>query len=488
MLFNELAFLIFFPLVAALHYAIPHRHRWLLLLVASYIFYMWWRVEYAALIIISTCIDYFAAIRMGSLPQKSRKRKYLLLSLASNLGLLFTFKYFNFFNDSVNHLFNWFGNPLTIPDLDILLPVGISFYTFQTLSYTIEIYRGKIEPERHFGRFALYVSFFPQLVAGPIERAKNLLPQIDREKRLDYGNFAEGSFLILWGMFKKIVIADRLAVGVESIYSNPEAFPGPVLVLATVLFAWQIYYDFSGYSDIAVGAARILGYKLMYNFHSPYFAKSIGEFWSRWHISLSSWFRDYLYLPLGGNRVKKGRWLANIMIVFVVSGLWHGANWTFMAWGALHGFYYLVQSAWSSAAGGIKKTWLFSRLPVMYDTFCLFVTFAAVNLAWIFFRASSLDDAKTIILNLGVGWENVLHAPQLRDCIISLGMGYANLTVAVTSIALITVNEWLYGKADLEKGVRNYPAYVRWTLYVVLALAILHLGIMKKEPFIYFAF
>jgi alginate O-acetyltransferase complex protein AlgI len=488
MLFNELAFLIFFPVVAALHFAIPQRYRWLLLLLASYVFYMWWRVEYAALIIISTCIDYFAAIRMGSLPHKSQKKKYLLLSLASNLGLLFSFKYFNFFNDSLSHLFSWFGNPLTIPDLDVLLPVGISFYTFQTLSYTIEVYRGKMEPERHFGKFALYVSFFPQLVAGPIERAKHLLPQIDREKRVDYNNFAEGFFLILWGMFKKIVIADRLAVGVDAIYSNPEAFPGPVLVLATLLFAWQIYYDFSGYSDIAIGAARMLGYDLMYNFHSPYFAKSIGEFWSRWHISLSSWFRDYLYIPLGGNRVKQRRWLFNIMIVFTVSGLWHGANWTFIVWGALHGSYYLVQAAWNRMAGGLRKSALFTALPGLYDTFCLFVTFAAVNFAWIFFRAGSLGDAMTIVGNLGTGWGQALHAPQLRAYLGSLRMGNANLAVAVASIVLITANEWFYGKVDLEKGVRNYPVYVRWSLYVVLALAILHLGIMKKEPFIYFAF
>jgi alginate O-acetyltransferase complex protein AlgI len=338
MFFNSLEFVIFFPLVVFAYFALPYKWRWSLLLLASYYFYMCWRPEYIILIIASTLIDYFAGLRMGQVNKKKRK-KYLILSLCTNLGLLFAFKYFNFFNNSLQATFNQFNLFYNVPAFSVLLPVGISFYTFQTLSYSIDVYRGDREPERHLGIFALYVAFFPQLVAGPIERSTHLLPQFYEKHNVDYVRITNGLKLMTWGFFKKLVIADRLAIYVNQVYNAPGDFHGAHIWIATYFFAIQIFCDFSGYSDIAIGAAEIMGYRFMKNFRRPYLAQSIAEFWKRWHISLSTWFRDYLYIPLGGNRVGKWRWYYNLFVVFMVSGLWHGANWTFVVWGALHGLY-----------------------------------------------------------------------------------------------------------------------------------------------------
>jgi alginate O-acetyltransferase complex protein AlgI len=342
MLFNSLHFLFFFPAVVALYFATPARYRWALLLAASYYFYAAWRLEYVVLIMVSTLADYLCGLRMGRLATKRERKPWLILTLVVNLGLLFVFKYLDFFGDSLRALFNQFNIFYDVPAYNLLLPVGISFYTFQTLSYSIEVYRGNQKPERHLGIFALYVSFFPQLVAGPIERSTRLLPQFWVQHGFDASRAASGFRLILWGFFKKIVIADRLAIYVNDVYGNPGAQDGLTLLVATYFFAFQIYCDFSAYSDIAIGSARIMGYDLMQNFRRPYFARSIQEFWQRWHISLSTWFRDYVYIPLGGNRVPKWRWYVNLMAVFLVSGLWHGAAWTFVVWGALHGGYLIV--------------------------------------------------------------------------------------------------------------------------------------------------
>ena len=361
---------------------------------------MCWRPVYIVLIIISTLIDYCAARLMAATTVTAKRRFYLILSLCSNLGLLFAFKYLNFFNHSLNAVFHAFSITKVIPEFQILLPVGISFYTFQTLSYTIDVYRGKQAPERHLGIFALYVSFFPQLVAGPIERSTRLMPQFYKKVLWNYREVVDGMKLMLWGLFKKIVIADRLALYVDAVYNQPGQFHGYPLILATVFFAFQIYCDFSGYSDIAIGLARVLGFDLMKNFDRPYYAKSISEFWQRWHISLSTWFRDYLYIPLGGNRVAKWRWQANLFIVFLVSGLWHGANWTFIIWGGLHGFY-LVFSLWtaelrSKISAALHLTHNIN-LQKIWQTGIVFVL---VNFAWIFFRANELSDALYIAVNL----------------------------------------------------------------------------------------
>ena len=320
MLFNSLHFLIFFPIVIVIYFCIPHKYRWILLLFASYYFYMSWKAEYVILILISTIIDYFVAIKISREDNEKMRKIYLLLSIITNIGLLISFKYLNFISSSVSEFLQLFSIQFSPIILDVLLPVGISFYTFQTLSYTIDVYRRRIKPERHFGIFAVYVSFFPQLVAGPIERGKNLLPQFLEKHYFDYIRVTNGLKLMLWGFFKKIVIADRLAVVVNAVYNNPTEFTGAPLILATVFFAFQIYCDFSGYSDIAIGTAQVMGYNLMDNFKRPYFAGSISEFWQRWHISLSTWFRDYLYIPLGGSRVSIPRWYFNLIIIFIVSG------------------------------------------------------------------------------------------------------------------------------------------------------------------------
>jgi alginate O-acetyltransferase complex protein AlgI len=362
---------------------------------------MCWKMEYILLIVISTLIDYFAALQMGKTNRKKERKKYLILSICSNLGMLFLFKYLNFFNESLRFLFNNFNIFYDSSTFNLLLPVGISFYTFQTLSYTIDVYNGKKEPEKNLGIFALYVSFFPQLVAGPIERATHLLPKLHEQFDFDYKRVTSGVKLMLWGFFKKCVIADRLGFIVNQAYNNPES-PSVSLVFATYFFAYQIYCDFSGYSDIAIGASRIFGYDLMVNFNRPYFSKSIKEFWKRWHISLSTWFKDYVYIPLGGNRTVKQRWWFNLFITFVISGLWHGANWTFILWGSIHGFY-LLSSIWIKKWQKplIKKIKL-SLAPLIYKYLQVISTFHLVLFAWIFFRANTVSDAFFIIKKIAV--------------------------------------------------------------------------------------
>ncbi len=344
MFFNSLHFLIFLPIVIAIYFSLPYRWRWVLLLAASYYFYMCWKAEYVLLIILSTVIDYYAALGMGRQRDKSKRKPYLLLSLIVNLGILFSFKYFNFFNENVRVLLTQFNIFYDAPTFKLLLPVGISFYTFQTLSYSIDVYRGARPPERHFGLFAVYVAYFPQLVAGPIERSTTLLPQFRDKHDFDASRAASGLRRIMWGMFQKVVVADRLAIYVDSVYNNQAPHGGLTLIVATVFFVFQVYCDFAGYSNIAIGAARIMGFDLMENFRRPFFARSVAEFWQRWHISLLTWFRDYLYIPLGGNRVARWRWYFNTMFVFVLCGLWHGAAWTYVITLGLHGFFIIFSS------------------------------------------------------------------------------------------------------------------------------------------------
>ncbi len=399
MLFNSLEFIIFFPIVVALYFILKPRYRWILLLVASYYFYMCWSYKYIVLIMFSTVVDYFAGILMHRTEKKTPRKLLLSASLFTNLGLLFFFKYFNFFGETVNFFFDKFNIFSEVPAYDFLLPVGISFYTFQTLSYTIDIYRRKQAPEYHFGRFALFVSFFPQLVAGPIERSVNLLPQFRQDFKFEYGRVRDGILLMTWGFFKKVVIADRLAEYVNMVYNNATDYGGLQNIIATFFFSFQIYCDFSGYSDIAIGGALIMGYRLMTNFRRPYFATSIRDFWQRWHISLSSWFRDYVYISLGGNRVVKWRWYYNLFITFLVSGLWHGAEWTFVIWGALHGLY-MVFAIWSAKLREKANGFMgISNNQRLYQFTQIIVTFVLVYFSWIFFRANNTHDALLIIGN-----------------------------------------------------------------------------------------
>jgi D-alanyl-lipoteichoic acid acyltransferase DltB (MBOAT superfamily) len=355
MLFNSLSFLIFFLIVSSVHFALPHRFRWILLLAASCFFYMCFIPIYILILAATIAVDYAAGILIERTPNPARKKAYLIMSIVSVCAILFVFKYFNFFNNNLAALARVLHWNYPMKTLRLILPIGLSFHTFQSLSYVFEVYRGRQPAEKHFGIYSLYVMYFPQLVAGPIERPQNLLHQFKEVKRFDWQRVCNGVSLSLWGLFKKVVVADSLAIYTDTIYNNSRQHTGTSLLLATYFFAIQIYCDFSGYSDIARGISRIYGIELMNNFETPYFAKSISEFWSRWHISLSTWFRDYVYIPLGGNRVSLPRNMFNIAVVFLISGLWHGANWTFVIWGALHGIYYLVWRSLEPVASGVTR-------------------------------------------------------------------------------------------------------------------------------------
>lgn len=480
-MFNSIHFLIFFPTVIILYFSIKHKYRWIVLLASSYYFYMSWKPEYVILIMISTLVDYFAALFMSKTDRINKRKLFLILSLCSNLGLLFSFKYFNFVSGSVADFLKIFSIQFTPLELSVLLPIGISFYTFQSLGYTIDVYKGKIKPEKHLGIFALYVSFFPQLVAGPIERAKNLLPQFFEKHNFEYERAANGLKLMLWGFFKKIVIADNLAIVVNQVYNNVGEYEGTPLILATVLFAFQIYCDFSGYSDIAIGSAEIMGFRLMNNFKRPYFSKSILEFWRRWHISLSTWFRDYLYIPLGGNRVPKLRLYSNLFIVFILSGLWHGANWTFVIWGLLHGFYMIFSIISENKREKFVRKIGLKRLPKIHSIIQIAITFALVNLGWIFFRANSLSDAAYIITHLFSGF--TLNIEEMN-----IGIGLIGMIMVISSILFLVCIHLLQVHTKIRQFISKKPIWQRWLIYFTIIFVILLFGISEGIPFIYFQF
>lgn len=491
MLFNSLHFLLFFPLVVIAHFVVPQRFRWLLLLLASYYFYMCWRPEYALLILGSTTISWLSGLLMAGASTPGRRRLWLVVGVAANVAPLFLFKYFNFFNDSARAVATALQLPYAVPTLHLILPVGISFFTFQTMSYTIDLYRGQCPLERHFGIFALYVSFFPQLVAGPIERSTNLLPQFRERRVFDDARVTSGLQLMLWGFFKKVAIADNVAEAVNAVYNDVGHHQGPTLLLATVLFAFQIYCDFSGYSDIAIGAAQVLGFRLMQNFRCPYHARSIGEFWHRWHISLSTWFRDYVYIPLGGNRVPRARWYGNLFVTFVISGLWHGANWTFVIWGSLHGAYLLA----GLITGGLRRRLVtlsgLARVPRLHGVLQQAVTFALVCFAWVFFRANSMADAWYVITHLATGWQpdgsglgtwlaNVLSAVRLST---QRGVVIVGLLLLLESV------QALQARGSVRDLLNRRPVWVRWPAYYALLAAIVFLGAFNRgQQFIYFQF
>ena len=399
MLFNSWQFAIYFIVVTAAYFALPYRARWVLLLAASCYFYMAFIPVYILILLFTILIDYGAGILIENTQGKQR-RFYLIGSIIANVGVLAIFKYFNFLNGNFAALASAIGWNYPVENLAIILPIGLSFHTFQSLSYTIEVYRGRHKAERHLGLFALYVMFYPQLVAGPIERPQNVLPQFHEQHDFDYDRVTSGLKLMAWGLFKKVVIADRLAVVVNAVYGDPSSHTSFALIMATYFFAYQIYCDFSGYSDIALGAARVMGFRLMENFNQPYLSQSVSEFWRRWHISLSTWFRDYLYIPLGGNRVAKWRWYLNTMIVFMVSGLWHGASWNFVIWGALHGIYIVGAVL---IGGLLSRTVSVPRSgPLAWASraFNTLLTFHLVAFAWIFFRSPTLDGALEMLADI----------------------------------------------------------------------------------------
>lgn len=482
MLFNSLKFMIFLPVVLILYWGMPHRFRKYFLLAASYYFYMSWKPEFIVLILFSTAVNYFCSLGL----ERFVRRKKLLLTadLVINLGLLFVFKYLNFFGETVTALCRAVSIPFAAPVLDIILPVGISFYTFQTLSYTIDVYRGKMKAERDFVTFALFVSYFPQLVAGPIERADNLLPQLKKERVFRYEQAAHGARLMAWGFFKKCVCAAYLAQLTDAVYNDVPAASGGAAALATAAFALQIYCDFGGYSDIARGCSEMMGVELMVNFKAPYFALSIRSFWQRWHISLTSWFREYVYFPLGGSRKGLARTLRNTWIVFALSGLWHGASWTFVVWGVLHALYLSAELIWRrarSAAGSRHH-------GACYKVFMQLKTFILACVAWVFFRADTMADALAVLRAAAVG---LLHpANWLREAWSLLtAEGMLTACVTVLSVAVLLGGDLLDEKTDAMAAVGRLRPAARYGLYVVFLVAMLLL-IPKTTaaPFIYFQF
>ncbi len=470
MLFNSIDFLIFLPVVVVFYYLLPHRLRWVLLLGASYLFYASWKVEYLLLIVASTLVDYYMGLKMGSLHDRKSRRPYLIISILANLGLLFYFKYFNFFAENVNQLLGAMDSPL-VPMASVLLPVGISFYTFQTMSYSIDVYRGKQEAECHLGYFALYVTFFPQLVAGPIERFSRLTPQLKTFHRFTYENMALGGRLILFGLFVKMAVADNLGPFVDAVYAAPEDFKQADVWTAVFFYSFQIYGDFYGYSLIAMGSAKLMGIQLIDNFRTPYLSKSIVEFWTRWHISLTQWFRDYLYLPLGGNRVNNVKWLRNVLLVFLISGLWHGAHWTFVIWGALHGVFYLLEKWMNRLTFGYFQ----SNLHLWMQVFLVAKNFVLVSLIWIFFRSPDLDVVNRMFSTL------FNDNPSISELLSVPGEVWALLSAFV--LWEITLQE-----KDFSQMVGQWPISLRWSLYALLIFGVIAFAGIEDFPFIYFQF
>lgn len=503
MLFNSSEFMIFFPIVVMIYYIIPNRIKYLWLLAASYYFYMCWNPQYALLMLFSTAVTYLSGLLIDFVrkrgeedPEYSEQRcKKLLkwvvaLSFTLNLAILLYFKYANFGMDTLEKFFKLFHIQITTPTFDVLLPVGISFYIFQALSYTMDVYRGDVYAEKNFFRYALFVSFFPQLVAGPIERSKNLLKQLAVPRKFDFDRAREGVLLMLWGFFLKIVLADRIAIFVDNIYGNYENFPGYYLLVATVLFAVQIYCDFAGYSTIAMGTAKIIGVDLMENFNAPYFAETVAGFWRNWHISLTSWFKDYLYIPLGGSRKGKFRKYLNKVIVFLVSGLWHGANFTFVIWGGLNGIYQVIGEVLQPYRDQAVELLRLNRKSIGHKLFNMFVTFILVDFAWIFFRADTLSDAVNIIQSIWQGgnpW--ILTDGSLFQC----GLDAANFRLMLICIGiLIFADICKYNKIKVREVIAKQDYWFRWIFIAVSIAAILTFGIWgpgySDANFIYFQF
>ncbi|MHA2055142.1 MAG: MBOAT family O-acyltransferase [Candidatus Hodarchaeales archaeon] len=487
MLFNSMEFIFFFTIAMGLYFAIPYRFRWALLLGASYYFYMCSRPEYIFFLIVATVINYYVGIHMGKTGIKSKRKKYLIFSLFFNIGLLFMLKYYTFFTHSLIALFKPYNLFYEISAVGFLLPIGISFYTFKNLSYVIDVYRGDKDPEKHIGIFALYVGFFPQLLAGPIERSTRLIPQFFERYDFDPQRVTNGLILMLWGFFQKMVIADTSATLVDHVYNNPTQFHGISLIMATVFFTFQIYCDFAGYSNIAIGAAQVMGYTTMDNFNRPYFSKSVSEFWRRWHISLSTWFRDYLYIPLGGSRVSIPRWYFNLFIVLLLCGLWHGANWTFMIWGGLHGFYLVFSIVTQSTRIRLSQFIGLNRLPKILHSIKVVTTFFLICFAWIFFRANNISDAFYIVSHLFTGWENELSLDVLTYTPFWGSMRFEFL-VATTSIGFLFVIELIQGKRSIIHLLSKRPTWIRWMVYYSIFLAILLFGNLGSKQFIYFQF
>lgn len=477
MLFNSIEFFLFLPIVFGLYWLIGGKNiktQNLLIAIASYVFYGWWDWRFLSLILFSTLVDYSIGVALGKKEKPSTRKILLWISICVNLGFLGFFKYYNFFVDSLVNSFTFFGSELSINTLNIILPVGISFYTFQTLSYTIDVYNKKLEPTKDFVGFMAFVSFFPQLVAGPIERATNLLPQFSIERKFDYRNAVDGLRQVLWGLFKKIVIADNCAKYANIIFNNHTEYNGSTLLLGAFFFAFQIYCDFSGYSDIAIGISRLFGFNLKRNFAFPYFSRDIAEFWRRWHISLSTWFRDYLYIPLGGSRGGTSMKVRNTFIIFIVSGFWHGANWTFVIWGALNAIYFLPLLLTNKNRVNTNLVAEGKYLPSLKELGQMTITFFITLIAWVFFRADSVTHAFSYLKNMFST---------------SLFSKIEIFPITILSLLLLfIVTEWLgrTGEYAIQK-VDFMKKPVRWAFYVLI-IVLMFSFTGEEQQFIYFQF
>mgnify|MGYP006079307453 CR=1 FL=1 len=477
MLFNSIDFAIFLPIVFVLYWLVANKNlkfQNLLLLLSSYFFYTWWDWRFLSLIVFSSTIDYIIGLRLSNTTNESKRKFLLLTSIFINIGFLGFFKYFNFFSESFAQAFTLLGQPFEASRLNIILPVGISFYTFQTLSYSIDVYKRKMAPTKDIIAFFSFVSFFPQLVAGPIERATNLLPQFYKKRNFDYLKAVDGLKQILWGLFKKVVIADNCAIIVNDIFANYASYSGSTLILGAIFFAFQIYGDFSGYSDIAIGTSRLFGFNLMQNFAFPYFSRDIAEFWRRWHISLSTWFRDYLYIPLGGSRVSSSKKIRNIFIIFIVSGFWHGANWTFIIWGALNAFYFLPLLLLKTNRTNLSIVAQGKIFPTIREVVNILMTFFLTVFAWIFFRAESVNHAINYISKI---FSNSLFSiPEIFPKTIIL-------------LIMFVFLEWVgrEGEYGLKKLFLSYKRRTRWMAYLILCVLILYYS-GREQPFLYFQF
>ena len=455
---------------------------------------MYWKAEYILLIVLSTLVDYYAGLKMSAIGEKEKRKPYLWLSILSNLGILFTFKYFNFFADSVNEILAVLRITYAMPAVHLLLPIGISFYTFQTMSYSIDVYKGKIQAERNLGIFALYVTYFPQLVAGPIERSSNLIPQLRKVYSFDYKRITDGLKLMAWGFFKKVVIADQVAPMVDYLWATPQDFGGPSIWLATWLFAYQVYCDFSGYSDIAIGASRVMGIDLMTNFRRPYLAQSLSELWSRWHISLTTWFRDYLFLPLVRNKKLIWPWQYNVAVIYVLSGIWHGANWTFILWGTFTSVIIIMSRMFSKTKERIHKFSGLKAFPRLDRIVQIFITFNIFSLLGIYFRADSLMDAHYLFAHLFSGWpssisEVLFNHNNLRSHTLYLGYDMIQFTTAILMIVLLEVIQVREERrGDIIEQLNARPLVFRWSVYLAISILIVLFSFDRAIPFVYFQF
>lgn len=478
MLFNSIDFAVFLPIVFILYWFVTNKNlniQNLLIVAASYFFYGWWDWRFLSLILFSTIVDYSIGIALSKNEAVYKRKVLLWISIIVNLGFLGFFKYYNFFLDNFIHAFSLMGTEFSATSLKIILPVGISFYTFQTLSYTIDVYKRNLEPTKDFIAFAAFVSFFPQLVAGPIERATNLLPQFYKKRNFDYKNAVDGLRQILWGLFKKVVIADQCAEYANLIFNNSAEYSGSTLFLGAIFFTFQIYGDFSGYSDIAIGTSRLFGFNLMKNFAFPYFSRDIAEFWRRWHISLSTWFRDYLYIPLGGSR--GGTWMKvrNTFIIFIVSGFWHGANWTFIVWGALNALFMLPLMLTNKNRQNISIIAQGKVIPSIREVIQMLFTFGLTILAWIFFRADNIVHAISYLG--GIFSSSFFSIPQITPLRVFL------------YIVFFMGMEW-FGREDeyaIEKHAVSWPRILRWAFYIILIMCIIG-NMDNQQDFIYFQF